>query len=333
MPIMERSTGQPSIRVAPSAPLELMWVLHNCQSKHLLQGGYASMEPVRERFGPVLKTFWDDGVRGFTEAMVLAEWGGTQFDLDLDRFFKTLDAVAARGGDPSTLLSETPSERRAFVARLERLRVDPELRSRYHALLLAIWKPLAEEWRETGCPAASAEAEVWRQRLAAGEDFRALLERQRIWPGRPDIDDLANAAQAEGRMILSPGWFFGEIHVVEIDGAFYLGRGVRAEDYEALLSATSTRVAGNLKALADPTRLKILLELAHKPSSVTAVAKCFDLSQPTVSAHVQVLREAGLIEEKPNGRSSTLTVSASSLKKLFEDSEASLLHLFAHGGG
>lgn len=332
MPIMERTPEQPSLKVAASAPLELMWVLHNCQSKHLLQGSYSSMEPVRDRFGPVLKTFWDDGVRGFTEAMVLAQWGGTELDLDLDRFFKTLDAVAAKGGDAATLLSETPTERSAFVARLERLRTDGELRTRYHALLLAVWKPLAEEWRQAGCPAAVAEAEAWSKRLAAGEDFRALLERQRIWPGRPEMDDLANDAYAEGRMVLSPGWFFGEIHVVEIDGVFYLGRGVRAEDYEALLRTTSTRVAGNLKALADPTRLKILLELAHKPSSVTAVAKCFALSQPTVSAHVQVLREAGLIEEKPNGRSSTLTVSASSLKKLFEDSEQSLLHLFPHGG-
>jgi len=333
MPIMERTPQPPSLRVAASAPLELMWVVHNIQSKHLLQGSYGSIEPVRERFGSVLKTFWDDGARGFTEAMVLAHWGGTQLDLDLDRFFETLDAVAARGGDSATLLSESPAERRAFGARLERLRSDPDLRSRYRQLLLDVWTPLAEEWRDRGCPAVVAEAEAWSKRLAAGEDFRGLLDRQRIWPGRPEMDDLANAAYAEGRMVLSPGWFFGEIHVVEIDGAFYLGRGVRAEDYEALLRATSTRIAGNLKALADPTRLKILLELAHNPSSVTAVARCFELSQPTVSAHVQVLREAGLIEEKPNGRSSTLTVRASSLKKLFEDSEQSLLHLFPRGGG
>src|SRR6266581_173024 len=226
MPIMERTPEQPSIRVAPSAPLELMWVLHNCQSKHLLGGTYVSMEPVRERFAQELKSFWEDGVRGFTEAMVLAQWGGTELDLDLDRFFATLDAVAAKGGDAATLLSESPSERRAFTARLERLRTDAELRSRYHALLLAVWKPLAEEWRETGCPASVAEAAAWSKRLAAGEDFRALIEHKRIWPGRTEMDDLANAAHAEGRMVLSPGWFFGEIHVVEIDGVFYLGRGL-----------------------------------------------------------------------------------------------------------
>jgi len=291
------------------------------------------MEPVRERLGSELKSFWNDGVRGFTEAMVLAQWGGTELDLDLDRFFSTLEKVAARGGDSPTLLSETPTERRAFVARLERLRAEPELRSRYLSLLMSVWEPVEAEWKASGRAASVGEAAAWSKRLAAGEDFRALIERQRIWPGRPEMDDLANAAHAEGRMVLSPGWFFGEIHVVEIDGVFYLGRGSRVEDYEAMLRATSTRVAVNLKALADPTRVKILLELAHKPSSVTAVAKCFALSQPTVSAHVQVLREAGLIEEKPNGRSAMLTVSASSLKKLFEDSEQSLLHLFPHGGG
>ena len=331
MPIMERTPQRTTTRVVASAALELMWVLHNCQAKHLLDGSYASMEPVREQFGATLKAFWDDGVRDYTEATVLAQWGGTMLDLDLDRFFATVDVVAVKGGDAPTLLSETPADRRGIIARLERLQTDSELRERYRSLLQAVWKPLAPEWVEAGRSAAVAEAESWKRRLDSGEGFLQLLERQRLWPGRPDMDDLANAAMAEGRLVLSPGWFFGEIHMVEVDGVLYLGRGVRAEDHEALRRATATRIAGNLKALSDPTRLNILLELARKPSSVTDVARCFELSQPTVSAHVQILRDAGLIDEKPNGRSSRLTISKAKLKSLFGDAEASLLHLFPHG--
>src|SRR5258705_13510560 len=278
MPIMERSTGQLTITAAASAPLELMWVLHNSQAKHVLDGSYASMEPVRARYGTALREFWNDGVRDYTEAMVLAQWGGTLLDLDLDRYFATLDAVAARGGDAGTLLSEAPSHRAALIARLERLRTEPELRSKYRSLLMEVWEPLSTEWAGTGCATAVAEAEAWRRRLESGEEFRAILERPRIWAGRPEMDDLANAAAAEGRLILSPGWFFGEIHVVEIDGNLYLGRGIRAADNDALRRATSIRVAGNLKALADPTRLNIVLLLACQPSSVTEVAKCLELS-------------------------------------------------------
>jgi DNA-binding transcriptional ArsR family regulator len=328
MPIMERTLERPTMKVLPSAPLELMWVLHNCQSKHLLEGSYASMEPVRQRFAEDLKSLWDDGVRGFTEVMVLAQWGDTVLDTSLDRFFDTLEAVAVAGGAPATLLSETPSERRAFAARLQRLRTEPELRARYRSLLMSVWEPLKSEWEITGCPASAIAAEDWRRRLEAGEGYRDLVERQRLWPGRPEIDELAESALAEGRLILSPGWFFGEIHVVELEGVVYVGRGIRSEDHDALRRATSTRVAGNLKALADPTRLNILLWLARKPSSVTEVARGFELSQPTVSAHVQILREVGLIDEKPNGRSSRLTVSRARLKNLFGDAEESLLHLF-----
>ena len=331
MPIMERAPARTATKVLPSAALELMWILHNCQAKHLLEGGYASMEPVRAQFGEELKSFWDDGVRGFTEVMVLAQWGGTELDLGLNRFFETFDRVAAAGGAPATLLSETASERRAFEARLQRLRGEPDLRARFRSLLKSVWEPLRAEWETIGSPASLAAAEDWRRRLEAGEGFRDLVERKRLWPGRPEIDELADSALADGRLILSPGWYFGEIHVVEIDGAVYVGRGIRAEDHEALSRATAARVAGNLKALADPTRLNILLSLAQKPSSVTEVARCFELSQPTVSAHVQILREAGLIDEKPNGRSSRLTISKSKLRNLFGDAEESLLHLFPHG--
>src|SRR3981189_2223030 len=104
--------------------------------------------------------------------------------------------------------------------------------------------------------------------------------------GRPELDELAIATAAEGRLVLSPGWFFGVIHMVEVDGTLYMGRGVRAEDHKAMQRETATRIARNLKALADPTRLGILLWLASHPASVTEIAAYFELSQPTVSGHI-----------------------------------------------
>lgn len=331
MPILERPSAPTPIRVAASAPLELMWVLHNCQAKHVLSGPFASLEPLRLALGSSMRSFWEDGVRGFTEAVVLAQRGGTLFDHDLDRFFSTLEEVAAAGGDAGTLLSETATERRAIEVRLRRLAAEPELRERYAALLTAAWQPLRKEWEEIGKAAAIAAATNWTRRVAEGVDFRALLERPRVWPGRPELDELADSAASDGRLVLSPGWYFGEIHVVELDGTLYLGRGFRTEDQEAMRRETAARVAGNLKALADATRLNILLQLAYKPSSVTEVARRFELSQPTVSAHVQVLRDAGLLEDRPNGRSSQLFVNEQRLKALFGDAEESLLHLFPHG--
>ena len=48
-------------------------------------------------------------------------------------------------------------------------------------------------------------------------------------------------------------------------------------------------------ALADPTRRAILARLATGESSVTELAKPFDMSLPAVSKHLKVLQRAGLI--------------------------------------
>jgi len=48
-------------------------------------------------------------------------------------------------------------------------------------------------------------------------------------------------------------------------------------------------------ALADPTRRAILARLALGETSVTELAKPFDMSMPAVSKHLKVLERAGLI--------------------------------------
>lgn len=48
-------------------------------------------------------------------------------------------------------------------------------------------------------------------------------------------------------------------------------------------------------ALADPTRRAILARLARGETSVTELAKPFDMSLPAVSKHLKVLERAGLI--------------------------------------
>jgi len=328
MPILEEISEATRIRVAASAPLELMWVLHNLQAKHVLSGPYSSLEPLREELQPKLRSFWGDGVRGYTEVIVLSERSGTTLDLDLDRFFDRLDDAIGADGQGLSLLSERPSERLALATRLQRLRDDRQLRGRYRTLVTSTWERVRGEWETSGRRAVTEAALDWNRMVAEGAGYRTLLDRPHVWPGRTELDELAESALAEGRMVLSPGWFFGLIHVVEVDGTVYLGRGVRAEDHDALLRETAARVASNLKALADPTRLGILLWLAKHPASVTEIANHFELSQPTVSGHVQLLRDAGLLEDKIAGRRSKLIVARERLKGVMGDAEESMLRLF-----
>jgi ArsR family transcriptional regulator len=57
------------------------------------------------------------------------------------------------------------------------------------------------------------------------------------------------------------------------------------------------------RALADPTRLEIVRLLAAQsgPTCVCDVVDHFELAQPTISHHLKVLREAGLLRASRHG--------------------------------
>src|SRR5438477_13219542 len=109
MPALDE-TRESRIQVAPSAPLELMWVLHFAQAGHEHEGAFALLEPIRRRLGPELARLrGDDMTRYSTELIVLAERSGTMLDLDLTRFFARIDEAAGAQQIPS-LVSESPIE-------------------------------------------------------------------------------------------------------------------------------------------------------------------------------------------------------------------------------
>jgi ArsR family transcriptional regulator, arsenate/arsenite/antimonite-responsive transcriptional repressor len=57
-----------------------------------------------------------------------------------------------------------------------------------------------------------------------------------------------------------------------------------------------------LHALADPTRLAIVRQLAGMPEVCACdFTSCCDVSQPTVSHHLRVLRDAGVVETERRG--------------------------------
>lgn len=55
------------------------------------------------------------------------------------------------------------------------------------------------------------------------------------------------------------------------------------------------RLSATFSALADPTRRAILARLALGETSVSELAKPFDMSLPAISKHIKVLERAGLI--------------------------------------
>jgi DNA-binding transcriptional ArsR family regulator len=56
-----------------------------------------------------------------------------------------------------------------------------------------------------------------------------------------------------------------------------------------------------LTALADPTRRQVFERLRSGPQAVSAIARGMPVSRPAVSQHLKVLKEAGLVADRPEG--------------------------------
>jgi ArsR family transcriptional regulator len=72
----------------------------------------------------------------------------------------------------------------------------------------------------------------------------------------------------------------------------------------ALSAAEAASLAASFKAVADPTRLRLLSLIAAHDGGEACVCDLtgeFDLSAPTISHHLKVLREAGLVTSERRG--------------------------------
>ena len=71
-----------------------------------------------------------------------------------------------------------------------------------------------------------------------------------------------------------------------------------------LSAGQAEQVAPLLKALADPVRLRLMSLVASHPGGEACVCDlndAFDLSQPTISHHLKVLHDVGLVEREKRG--------------------------------
>jgi ArsR family transcriptional regulator len=71
-----------------------------------------------------------------------------------------------------------------------------------------------------------------------------------------------------------------------------------------LSAEQAEQVAPLLKALADPVRLRLMSLVASHPGGEACVcdlSDAFDLSQPTISHHLKVLHESGLLDREKRG--------------------------------
>jgi len=93
-------------------------------------------------------------------------------------------------------------------------------------------------------------------------------------------------------------------------------------DRQARLSADEARLARMLKALGNPIRFQIVKTLAERQTCITQeIVETTPLAQSTISQHLKVLREAGLIQGEIEGTATCYGLDVEGIRWLKEQIE------------
>jgi DNA-binding transcriptional ArsR family regulator len=85
--------------------------------------------------------------------------------------------------------------------------------------------------------------------------------------------------------------------------------------------ARAATTSDAFNAVAEPRRRQILLYLAHDERQVGEIVTALGLNQPSVSKHLGVLREVGLVRVRRNGRHQFYRTNAEAIRPLHEWTE------------
>ena len=284
----------------------------------------AEMFDGREDLADRVRSFWGEGSEEtcFGEMQILAHHGGALAETDPDVLWRAIESAVATVPLDLDMPSEDPSERATYLDRFRRLRESSELMRAYLGLLREVWAPVDEMWQQALPVITEAGRHVVAQ-YERGRSLEALIPvgcdilRDRM----PAIVSGVESGQLE--LLFVPCLFFGTSMYLELSGLVLIGTGVGHGDMAA--RARTESVAKRLKAVAEPTRLALLHSLATAPSTVGELAVLFRLAQPTVSMHVKVLRQSGLVRSERVGGRLRLTADPGAVEALLGEVRQAVL--------
>ncbi len=281
-----------------STSVELFWALH-AAGKPATRGLHRELErlfssdpALRARVGE----FWPDGSSCYDELLVLAERAGMLRGVWPGAALAEAVADAGASGALPPLITESDDDRERILRRLEALAGDRRLRARYRELLASVWGALEQDWRSAGLARAEAGCRRLARRLEEGSSLAELFPVGCQPWARPTEELLA---LRPGPVTVAVSAFGGRSLGIDLCGGLLFGL---TAPLAGLAEQERTAELGRrLRAVADPTRLAMLRVLADGPRRVGELAADLELAQPTVSNHLKVLREGGIVRSSRRG--------------------------------
>ena len=318
--------------VTPSAASELGWIVDLLLGTapyavpalaelddSLLPGITSLRESTREKS----RRLWTDGLPGCPELVPLAHHVGCLLDQDAGRLLQWFARTTNHAPPDYELLAERPSNRGAVRERLRRLCREGATRLRYHEMIDAIWQAMQTPWQRDGLRTSLSACESWRSRVAGGGRIEDLVAPRHPLTN-PERFGWEELWLHRSSYVVSPLYFCLSGGLV-VDLGKYVHVAVPANELLPIRKIRDAMfVANRLRILAEPTRVHILIQLMSAPSGVMDLARSLRISQPTASAHVKVLKDAGLIQSRRAGARNVFIASRKRVERLLEDARATL---------
>jgi diguanylate cyclase (GGDEF)-like protein/PAS domain S-box-containing protein len=313
-----------AVSARPSAACEIFWALERIERnyKKIRQPRLDLPSRIPAAVQRRTAEFWSDGVSGFMELLVLADWAGVLFGTEPDEVLGIIDKQAVTGGPAPAFASELPEERTQLHRRLERLAGDGRVRRRYSEMIGTAWEYFRPSWQERGATAVQDACVEWSRHLEQNDLLELLPEHHVV--RTMGLDALVTSAAAEGRLVFSPGFFYGNSHAFDLQSTLSVGISLERHPLDHRFRLSGHIVAGQLAVLGNPDRATLLAAVQAGHVTEAELARVCGFSASAVRRHLNVLRRADLVVAD-GGRPMRFRVAEDAIERLFSDSSARLL--------
>lgn len=263
------------------------------------------------------------------ETFVLATRFGYVRDPDPERFLRDFARLPGRYLDEGTVKESATlrEESERITARLELLR-DPETAEAWAQAHRSFWRLLGPYWERERRPAVESAADAFMTQLGVSGDVVSSFPQHHFAQFEAAVAQIRKA-EKEGRVLVVPmGLAVSGGFLFDVDGAVYIGFGVQAERVHERTAQRVAELAPRMKAFADPTRAMLLAVIARFEGlqfTVGDLAQQLGVSQPTVSGHLRLLRDAGLVNIERRGNKAYHRLDRDALHGLLAGFEAAVV--------
>lgn len=334
------SRDGPRVRCEPSPVLELAYahyrLLQRLRDPRGLEVPWApQLLAADPEIGSDFEAFGaEHGLHGAgPELFVLAGRYGYAFDSGPERFLRELPGLPARySSDGAHEPEEDDAAAAAQAEELERriaVLQDARATAGLVALLTRLWRHFEPGWREHGLEVVDAAVMEFEAAYLRTASVLEALPPHHFTRFEHLAQPIVEAAE-HGRVAVVPLWLAaGGGFGFRVDEVHYVGFGLQSQDVFERTAERVGSLARRVKALADPNRLLALTlvsTFARMRPTVGDLADQVGVSQPTVSGHLRILRDAGLVAVEKRGNRSFYRLETDAVQRLLGELEETLLH-------